>query len=184
MKTYHKEGVASGRNETSSGRVLESKQAKDGARAVIVNTGSPLLLHNCYLLIEEGVEASKLSKRLNARDGNNGTAVRLLGPVELEALGKGVLALELGRGIDIVLDDLELSLDDVFARAAVDLTQRVLGLVTLVAQDEDAGRLGKPVDEEELDDRWDDAKSDCLDQHMYQGWEFGTHTGRASRCWA
>jgi hypothetical protein len=45
----------------------------------------------------------------------------------------------LGRGIDIVLNDLQLGLNDVFTGATVNLTKCVLCLVALVAEDEDTG---------------------------------------------
>lgn len=137
------DGVAARRNESSRRRILETEQTKDGAGVV-----------------KQSVVAGELAECLYARNRDDGTAVGLLRPVHGDALLERELALELGGRPDVLLDDLKLELDHVVGRAAVDDLEGLLGLVSLVAQDEDSGRLGKPVHQAQLDNGRDDAERD------------------------
>jgi hypothetical protein len=59
-----------------------------------------------------------------------------------------------------LLNHLKLELDHVVGGAAVDDLQGLLGLVSLVAQDEDSRRFGQPVHQAQLNNGRDDAESD------------------------
>lgn len=108
----------------------------------------------------QSVEAVQLSKGLDSRHGDDGTAIRLVSPVLFSALGEGEVTLEGRSRLNVILDDAELELDDLITGVAVDLAQRSAGIVSLAAEDEDTWRLGKPVHEAELDDGGHDTESD------------------------
>lgn len=85
---YQKYAVASGWDQSSSGRIAEAKQAKDAPTVV-----------------QKGVEAGQLPKHLDARHGDDGSTIRFVGPVPCDSLLEGILALKNSGRIDDGLKD-------------------------------------------------------------------------------